>query len=206
VTSQADGPGQRRGRVGGSGQQRGAAAQLLDRSRDLRAGSRQHAHVLRHGHDRCDQRAERGAGHRDGAVEAQRDATGALHQRGQRASRRHRDHGRAALERRCGTGQGLRRLARERSATTSERAPTNPGSTLSLTTEIGTGLDGPATAARTSPAIPLPPIPSTTRWSMAPGSGSPPIPSATAAAATDSWSPRPNVTSHIPRVSTRSTS
>src|SRR5437588_6889715 len=46
----------------------------------------------------------------------------------------------------------------------------------------GTGRNGPAAAARTSPATPLPPMPSTTMFSMRSRSGSPERPRARTAA------------------------
>ena len=89
------------------------------------------------------------------------------------------------------------------SATTSVREPTKAGSALSFTTITGSGDTGSASATRTSPAMPLPPMPSTTTWSSRSAAGKPVIGVRTAASARSSWSARPKVTSHIPKVSRR---
>ncbi len=60
-------------------------------------------------------------------------------------------------------------------ATTSVRGPTKPGSTLSFSVTTGTGLVGPTRAATTSPAMPLPPIPTSRTWSMSSAEGRPPM-------------------------------
>src|SRR5688572_5952614 len=64
-------------------------------------------------------------------------------------------------------------------------------------------MNGPAMTVRTSPAIPLPPMPSTRTLSIDSRSGSPPI-SAPAAAASSTCSGRPAAASNIPSVSSTS--
>jgi hypothetical protein len=51
-------------------------------------------------------------------------------------------------------------------ANTSELAPTKSGSSYPFTTVTGTDMKGAAAATTTSPAIPLPPIPRTTTFSI----------------------------------------
>src|SRR4051812_27118267 len=63
-------------------------------------------------------------------------------------------------------------------------------------------MNGPARDVMTSPAMPLPPIPSTTTFSILDRSGSPSRPSA-APTASSTCSGSPMVTSHIPSVSRR---
>src|SRR3954452_1420372 len=63
-------------------------------------------------------------------------------------------------------------------------------------------MNGPASAVITSPAMPLPPMPSTTTFSIASRSGNPVTPSA-AFTASATCSGKASVTSHIPSVSRR---
>ena len=72
-----------------------------------------------------------------------------------------------------------------------------------MTTVTGTGMNGAAAATSTSPAMPLPPIPSTTTFSTRSWPGRPPMPWAADTAAS-TCSGRPAVAPHMSRESTGS--
>jgi hypothetical protein len=78
--------------------------------------------------------------------------------------------------------------------------PTKAGTVYPLLTTMGTGTNDPPAAASTSPATPLPPMPSTTTLSMASCSGSPPMPAARRAASS-TCSGNPAVAANMPRES-----
>ena len=88
-------------------------------------------------------------------------------------------------------------LPEKETANTSVPSPTKAGSSYDLATTTGTGMNGPATAATMSPAMPLPPMPSTTTDVTSSIRGSPDSPfDRSAAAATCSG--RVRVAASIP--------
>ena len=82
-------------------------------------------------------------------------------------------------------------------ATTSVPPSTNDGSSKPLCTTMGTGMNGPATAARRSPTQPAAPVPSTSTLAMSSCSGSEPVTVRPRDAAT-SWSGSPRIASRMP--------